>query len=246
MKWLLLPLACMIVHVCDAQNKEDKIYLYNKNWKAASDRKAEYMVRVRQEDTCFTYTTYNMPGPRISQLRYKDEAGKILNGWCAYYRPNGQLDSAGAFREGIKDGPWFYHNTSGVVTKRKDYEKGVFLKDSVYASDPFEVWKKRDAVTGEVESSFKGGPAGWANFMKENFIYPVSAQKGNIQGTVVLEFVIDEKGTPCRPEIYRSADYALDEEALRLIRQSPAWVPATKEGKALQSYKLQPVIFRLQ
>ncbi|MBE7172121.1 MAG: energy transducer TonB [Williamsia sp.] len=175
-----------------------------------------------------------------------DAACKVLNGWCAYYGPEGYVDSAGAYAQGVMTGSWYYYHNNVFPFKRKDYENGQFIKDTLYVIPSQDsLSKKTPGLPGEVESSFKGGGEGWAKYLQENLSYPLQAQKANIQGMVILQFIIDQKGKVQDPEIDRSVEYSLDEEALRIIQKSPAWLPASKDGKVLKSWKLQPVIFML-
>ena len=69
--------------------------------------------------------------------------------------------------------------------------------------------------------------------MNDSFQYPARAQGPNAKGMVWLEYLVDQQGNIQRPEINQSAEYSLDEEAWRLIKKSPAWVPATRDGKAV-------------
>ena len=246
MKLLTLLLTCLLVQTSYAQ-RADKFYHYNPEWKPTDLKKAAYTVRIRQtSDTSFVKTTYNNLGPRISQERFKDADCKTLHGWCAYYRPNGYIDSAGEYAKNIQTGSWFFYNDDARPFKRKDYENGRFIKDTLYTVLPMDsVLKDTAAVPGAIESSFKGGREGWAKYLQANFRYPVQAQKANVQGVVILQFVIDQKGKVQDPEVDKSVEYSLDEESLRIIQHSPAWLPASVDGKVLKSWKLQPVIFML-
>lgn len=246
MKMLTLFFTFLLMHASYAQ-REDKFYHYNTEWQPTDLKKAAYTVRIRKtSDTGYLKTTYNNLGPRISQERFKDAACKTRHGWSAYYSPNGYIDSAGAYANNIQTGSWFFYNDDVRPFKRKDYENGLFIKDTLYNIPSIDsIARDTSAVPGEVESGFKGGIEGWAKYLQANFNYPVQAQRADIQGTVILQFIIDQKGKVQEPEIDKSVEYSLDEEALRIIQRSPAWLPASKDGKVLKSWKLQPVIFRL-
>ena len=125
-------------------------------------------------------------------------------------------------------------------------------KDSI---DEAEWKRKQDSAKGkgtepekinEMESIFPGGSAGWKKYLMKNMEYPDKAQKLQKQGQVVLQFIVDKEGKILDPEIIQSVEFSLDQEALRIIKQSPAWVPAFQNGKKVKSYKKQPITFRLQ
>ena len=98
----------------------------------------------------------------------------------------------------------------------------------------------------EIESEFPGGQKGWAAYLNSNLEYPKKAVRKRIQGTVVIQFIVEKDGKVSNVEVAQSVDPLLDNEALRLIQQSPNWKPAVQDGKKVRSYKKQPIVFRLE
>jgi protein TonB len=96
----------------------------------------------------------------------------------------------------------------------------------------------------EKESEFPGGPGGWRKFLLENLRYPEKAVRRRIQGTVVLQFIVNKEGLIESAEAI-SGPVMLQKAALELIRKSPKWIPAEQSGKKVKSYKKQPILFRL-
>jgi TonB family protein len=76
--------------------------------------------------------------------------------------------------------------------------------------------------------------------------YPEAAVNNGIQGTVVVEFVVDKEGNVVDPEIKESAHHLLDEEVLRVVRVSPKWSPAVLNGSSVSVKISLPVEFRLK
>lgn len=97
----------------------------------------------------------------------------------------------------------------------------------------------------EVESGFPGGEAGWIRFLNTHLVYPPKAVRKNIQGTVVLRFIVGKDGVLSDIEATSGPDL-LKEAALNVIKESPRWIPAVQNGKKVKSYKIQPVTFRIQ
>ena len=60
-------------------------------------------------------------------------------------------------------------------------------------------------------------------FINDNMQYPTKAQTEGIQGKVIVQFIIDEDGYIIEPNIVRSVESSLDNEALRLIKMLPKW-----------------------
>lgn len=92
---------------------------------------------------------------------------------------------------------------------------------------------------------FKSGADGFANFLKQNTIYPPFSKNNCIQGTTEIRFKLDAEGKVYFSEITKRIGTDLDEEALRLIRMSSGeWlVPADYDTT---TYVAVPVKFTLE
>ena len=99
-------------------------------------------------------------------------------------------------------------------------------------------------IKPEVESSFPDGIPGWQNFLNRNLRYPSYAVKQEIQGTVVLQFVVCTDGSVCDLEAI-SGPEELRESAIAALKKTPRWIPATQNGQNVRSYKKQPIVYRL-
>lgn len=92
---------------------------------------------------------------------------------------------------------------------------------------------------------FKGGIQAFHEYISKNMNYPETAKSNGIEGTVYLAFVINQEGQVERPEILRGVGFGLDEEALRLINESPEWKPGYQRGEAVKVRMRLPVRFKL-
>ena len=91
--------------------------------------------------------------------------------------------------------------------------------------------------------------AGLENFHKfilNQIIYPVLPQENGIGGTVILSFIIDEKGKLGNIVILRKAHPDLDKEAIRVLSSSPDWIPGKQRGKPVKVRFTIPIKFSLQ
>ena len=75
--------------------------------------------------------------------------------------------------------------------------------------------------------------------------YPQSALEMGIQGTVVLQFVIERDGSVTDIQVVRGVDPALNREAERVVRSMPAWTPARQAGETVRFRFTLPVRFVL-
>ena len=97
----------------------------------------------------------------------------------------------------------------------------------------------------ERESAFPGGERAWRNFLQENLEYPAKAKRKNIQGIVVVQFIVNTDGTISDISAI-SGPEELQQAAIKVIKKSPNWIPAFQYDKNVRSYKKQPVGFALQ
>ena len=100
-------------------------------------------------------------------------------------------------------------------------------------------------VRVEIESEFPGGATAWARFLSNNLVYPPKAVRKNIEGTVIVQFIVDKQGAVSDIEAI-SGPELLREAAVNVIKNSPHWKPAVQDGRKVKSYKKQPITFRLK
>ena len=88
------------------------------------------------------------------------------------------------------------------------------------------------------------------HFMKEwvyqYLKYPQSAMVNGIQGTVMVQFVIDKDGSVTDVKVVKSVDEELDAEALKVIQASPKWKAGKVGGQKVRASITLPVEFRLE
>ncbi len=83
-------------------------------------------------------------------------------------------------------------------------------------------------------------------WMSAKLVYPEQAKKDTIQGKVIAQFIVSEKGKVENVKILRGVSDLLDKEAYRVISQSPQWEPAIKDGKPVKVVYTFPVVFKLR
>src|SRR6478609_1645117 len=97
----------------------------------------------------------------------------------------------------------------------------------------------------EIESEYPGGASAWQRYLNKNLRYPQEAIDNEIQGTIVVQFIVDKAGTVSDVEAI-SGPNELRAEAVRVIKKSGTWTPAVQNGRQVKSYKKQPITFRLE
>lgn len=92
---------------------------------------------------------------------------------------------------------------------------------------------------------FPGGEEKMMEYIGNKLNYPREARENGIQGRVVIQFVIDEKGRVTDAKVVKGIGYGCDEEALRVIRKMPRWKPGTQRGKKVKVRYVIPIRFVL-
>jgi len=107
--------------------------------------------------------------------------------------------------------------------------------------------KKEDRIFRLVEKmpSFPGGVKALMEYLENNVNYPEEARQRGVQGRVTVTFVVEKDGSITNISISRSADPALDKEAIRLIKSMPKWNPGMHDGQNVRVEYNVPVVFRL-
>lgn len=96
----------------------------------------------------------------------------------------------------------------------------------------------------EVMPAYPGGQEAMLAFLSDNIKYPEEAVKKDIQGRVVVTFVVDKDGTVTEPKIAHSVHELLDAEALRVISLMPKWTPGKNDkGETVRVRFHLPVTF---
>ncbi len=106
-----------------------------------------------------------------------------------------------------------------------------------------EVEEKADKVWKIVEE--EATPQGFYEFVRKNLKYPRQAKRMGIEGKVFLEFVVNKDGSIVDAKVLRGIGGGCDEEALRIIQNSPKWKPGKQRGKEVRQRMTFPLIFKL-
>ena len=97
----------------------------------------------------------------------------------------------------------------------------------------------------DVAPKFPGGDTAMMRWISEHLRYPAMAQENNIQGRVVVQFVVTKTGKVGDVKIIRSRDPDLDREAVRVVRTLPDFTPGTIKGVPVDAWYTLPLTFRL-
>jgi protein TonB len=133
-------------------------------------------------------------------------------------------------QEGIKDeglAPAVVDEGKQVVEEKKD-------------DDENKVFEKV-----EVEAGFPGGEREWRKYLERNLDANTPIENNAPEGsyTVVVQFIVDKEGNISDVKALSSHGYGMEEEAVRVIKKGPKWVPAIQNGRNVKAYRKQPITY---
>lgn len=124
----------------------------------------------------------------------------------------------------------------GLNAQTENYTDFIIVTDEV-SDTPFE--------SVEQLPEFPGGQAALMSYVAQHIHYPAAAIDKGVQGRVVVRFVIEKDGRVGQTQIVRSIDPDLDQEAVRLIKSLPKFIPGKMNGQNVAVWYTLPINFRL-
>ncbi|GEM_PF-500572 len=137
----------------------------------------------------------------------------------------------------------FKKGDNDIYSKKEQNEKESKSKEEQNESESNKIFNGDDV---DQQPSFPGGTNALNTFIVSNLKYPVFAQEKGIQGRVVVKFIVEKDGSISNVEVDRSVNPVLDNEAMRVVKAMPKWIPGQLNGKAVKVECSHPFVFQLQ
>ena len=132
-----------------------------------------------------------------------------------------------------------------IMASTEDNVEWVDLDDYEVVEVEPEPEEEEIFMVVEDQPEFPGGTAALLEYLRKNIKYPAICRENNIQGRVLVTFIVNKDGAIVEPEVVKSVNPSLDKEALRVISQMPNWKPGSQRGKPVRVKYTVPVNFRL-
>lgn len=127
-----------------------------------------------------------------------------------------------------------------------DITEEQIIEDLIIEDEMPEEQAEKVFLWVEEQASFPGGPKAWGKFLNKNFKYPRAAARMGIEGKVNLSFIVDKNGVISDIQVTRGIGGGCDEEAIRVLSQSPRWSPGRQRGNAVKSRMAIQINFQLK
>ena len=125
----------------------------------------------------------------------------------------------------------------------REFKNEVVVEEKV--EKPKEVVEEVFTVVEQMPQ-FPGGEAALMKYLQSHINYPPMAAENNVQGKVVVQFVVDKTGRVGEVKVVRSVDKDLDREAARVCKSLPKFTPGRQNGHPVSVWYTLPVSFKLQ
>lgn len=131
-----------------------------------------------------------------------------------------------------------------ILTSELSFARSYQINDNINSIEP--PTKKIEDIQIEkvaVKASFPGGESAFRDYVGNEFQYPKRCQDEHINGSVILKFVVDASGRISRvsaiQETKSCPEFTL--EAIRVLKQSPLWIPGQNKGRFVASWREIPI-----
>jgi protein TonB len=94
--------------------------------------------------------------------------------------------------------------------------------------------KVYDFVSIDKQPEFPGGMKRFYEYLGQAIKYPALAKRNNVEGKVFLSFVVEKNGFLTDIKVTKGLGSGTDEEATRVLKNSPAWNPGLIGGKPIR------------
>jgi len=148
-------------------------------------------------------------------------------------------------QSGIKMTSYTVKGQNDASQKRQKASNPLAAADVILLNDTTP--KKDGLVFTSVEQVpfFPGGVDAFMQFLAKNIRYPQEAREKNVQGKVIISFIVETDGTLTNFKVVRSVGSGTDEEAVRVLAMSPKWSPGLQNGHKVRVAYAVPINFTL-
>lgn len=129
--------------------------------------------------------------------------------------------------------------------QEKNTDKDVIKSPPAPPTPPTPPTPAVDFGDVDVLPQFPGGMKGWGEYLQSALKYPDEAKKNKITGRVILSFIVLKNGSITDIKVLRGIGGGADEEAIRVVKESPKWEPGIIKGEPVNVAYTMPIFFQL-
>ncbi|RZL50942.1 MAG: TonB family protein [Pedobacter sp.] len=174
----------------------------------------------------------------LGQVYVKDGNGHLID---TAKSDGDKLVEEGDYKDGFKDGVWKGKYLSGKSNYVESYADHKFVSGINTVGD-----QKIEYTILEKAPEFKGGIQAFYNYLGRSIKYPKEAYTNGITGSVIVNFTVEKDGKISEAKIDKPFFPSIDQEAIRVIMTSPAWIAGMQRGVPVRVKYNIPIKFALR
>jgi hypothetical protein len=167
------------------------------------------------------WIVYDSLGNTAQEIHFLDNK---FDGLYKSYYDKDHIKHQGYFSRGLKTGEWKIFYANQQLAAKELYNTTGDLTDSAYFDENGQPTVKKNIST---EPIFKGGYPRFYKFLAKNLRFP----DPDLTGRVVCSVTVNTDGRLSNIEIFSSSHNSLSQEAIRVLKLSPPWLPGTLFGE---------------
>lgn len=223
--------------------KDSVVKYYDSLWNRTVPEKAFYFTQFIKQDSFYRCTSYFMNSKKLNCKSFCTDTSftKFIGVLLRYYE-SGKVQDSSIYSDENNIYNTFHYYENGRLWAHYFYNK----KDNKELSEGYdEKGQKIDNFLFYKEAQFQNGESSWKNYLSKNVNSKVPVKNGAPKGAyqVIIRFIIGIDGTVISAEPETHFGYGMEQEARRVIGNSPKWKPMTMLGKTANAYRRQPITF---
>ncbi|KAA5533672.1 energy transducer TonB [Taibaiella lutea] len=120
----------------------------------------------------------------------------------------------------------------------------ILFQSNIHVTAQSRKGEKKIFTMVDQTAEFPGGMSEMRTYLAKSIHYPDSAKKNNIQGKVVLQFIVNKDGSISDVDIMHNLAGGCGAEARRVVLAMPKWKPGMMNGQAVDMYYTLPIYFK--
>ncbi len=242
---LVATLVLFTVLQATAQQK-DIVKYYDEYWSPVPKDSAKFYAVFTPKDKGYSCTSWYLQSKKLRGISFQSdttfttpkglvrtyyEAGQLED--SSYYDPQSTLLSTFYYYPSGKLYATYAYDAKTKTSKTNGYdEAGKAIKDFIYSR----------------EAEFKSGRPAWLKYLSSHMKANTPVKNGAPKGTytTIIRFIVAEDGSITDAVAETKFGYGMELEGVRVIQNSPKWLPAVLLNKPLKAYRRQPLTFVVQ
>lgn len=167
-------------------------------------------------------TTYLIDGTKRNYDEFSNFKKRILNGISESWYQSGTLELTSFFVKGKQEGALKRYYENGQIKRTENYKSGELIDGKCFDENGTEI----TFFPYSTKPEFPGGMSQFYKYIGKNFKIPNSAK-----GQIKVTFFVEKDGSLKDFKIIEGLNYDMNIEVLRVLFNSPLWIPGKVDGK---------------